>query len=267
MALSPIINVMLRAAEKAGRALVRDFGEVEQLQVSQKGPGDFVTAADRRSEEILHSELSKARPEFGFLMEEGGEIKGAAPARWIIDPLDGTHNFLHGIPHWCLTIALEENGEITAGVTYDPIRDEMFRVEKGGPAFLRNKRLQVSGRRNLKDAMIAGSLPNLHQVKSDPLKQALYPLLEATHCFRSSGSAALDLAYVAAGRYDGYFEVMLKPWDLATGLLLVREAGGMCASLLSSNSPLQSGTVLAANGHIYHDLKKILNGNKGHEAA
>src|SRR5687768_12366754 len=198
MALSPNMNIMLRAAEKASKSLIRDFGEVEQLQVSLKGPGDFVSAADTRAEKIIHEELSKARPGFGFLMEEHGEIKGSDEEnRFIIDPLDGTTNFLHGLPHWAISIALEHRGEIVAGIVYDPIKDEMFRAEKGGGAFMRNKRLRVSGRKDLALSVIAAGAPALSRNNQDVYLRQLEALLKSVAGVRRYGAASLDLAYVA----------------------------------------------------------------------
>lgn len=258
MALSPNMNVMLRAAEKAARSLVRDFGEVEQLQVSQKGPADFVSAADHRSEQIIFEELSKARKDFGFLMEERGEIKGTSNSRFIVDPLDGTTNFLHGIPHWNITIALEENGEIVAGIVYDPIKDEMFRAEKGGGAFMMNKRLRVSGRRDLSSSLIAtGMIAPMRATHKNHSRQ-VNAVAARTGDVRRFGSAALDLAYVAAGRYEGYWESNLKPWDIAAGCLIVKEAGGFVSSIQGSDNPVYNGNIVAANHSLFDELKKTL---------
>lgn len=262
MALSPTMNVMLRAVEKAAKSLIRDFGEVEQLQVSVKGPGDFVSAADKRSEKILFEELKKARPDFGFLMEEGGEVKGAdGEYRWIIDPLDGTTNFLHGIPHWCINLALERGGEIVAAVTYDPIKDEMFRAEKGDGAFMRNKRLRVSGRRDLNIAIIGGGGPLLSRsaTEQNDFMRQLKAVLCQTSGFRRSGSAALDLAYVAAGRLDAYWETGLNPWDVAPGALIVREAGGFVGTLdPKKKSCIYDEDILATNAALMEPVRKLL---------
>ncbi|MFN3827473.1 MAG: inositol monophosphatase family protein [Micavibrio sp.] len=258
MALSPNMNVMLRAAEKAARSLVRDFGEVEQLQVSQKGPADFVSAADHRSEEIIYEELSRARKDFGFLMEERGEIKGSSNFRFIVDPLDGTTNFLHGIPHWNITIAIEENDEIVAGIVYDPIRDEMFRAEKAMGAFLRNKRLRISGRRDFSQSLIAtGGISPLHPTRKNMLPQ-VEAVTKKSGDVRRMGAAALDLAYVAAGRFEGFWEYDLKPWDVAAGGLIVKEAGGFISSLHGNDNPVYNGNVVAANGKIFDELKKTI---------
>lgn len=260
MALSPNMNVMLRAAEKAARSLIRDFGEVEQLQVSQKGPADFVSAADHRSEAILYEELSRARKDWGFLMEERGEVKGSSPYRFIIDPLDGTTNFLHGIPHWNITIAIEENGEIVAGIVYDPIRDEMFRAEKAAGAFLRNKRLRISGRRDFSQALIAtGMIAPKKPTHKHQLNQ-VEAVAGKTGDVRRSGAAALDLAYVAAGRLEGFWEYNLKPWDVAAGSIIVKEAGGFISSIHGNDNPVYASSIVAGNGKIFDELKKTLVG-------
>ncbi|QQG35436.1 MAG: inositol monophosphatase [Micavibrio aeruginosavorus] len=258
MALSPNMNVMLRAAEKAARSLIRDFGEVEQLQVSQKGPADFVSAADHRSESILYEELSKARRDWGFLMEERGEIKGSSPYRFIIDPLDGTTNFLHGIPHWNITIAIEENEEVVAGIVYDPVRDEMFRAEKSAGAFLRNKRLRISGRRDFAQSLIAtGMIAPQKPAHKNQLGQ-VEAIASKTGDVRRMGAAALDLSYVAAGRLEGYWEYNLKPWDIAAGMLIVKEAGGFISSIHATDNPVYNGNIVAGNGKIFDEFKKTL---------
>lgn len=257
---SPNMTIMVRAAEKAGRSLVRDFGEVENLQVSQKGPGDFVSAADKRAEQILHEELSKARPNAGFLMEESGAIKGSDETRFIIDPLDGTTNFLHGIPHWCISIALEEAGEITAGVIYDPLKDEMFKAEKGGGAFTGRQRLRVSGRQDLINAMVITGAP-LRSIKGSGAQfMAEYQAVQnAGASCRRFGAAALDLAYIAAGRGDGFWERNLKLWDIAAGYLMVKESGGFAYDIdKAGKSPLESGNILAGNQAISSELQKLL---------
>jgi myo-inositol-1(or 4)-monophosphatase len=259
------MNVMLRAVEKAGKSLVRDFGEVEQLQVSIKGPGDFVSAADHRSEKILFEELSKARPDFGFLMEESGTVTGKdADYKWIIDPLDGTTNFLHGIPHWCINLALEKNGEVIAGVTYDPIKDELFRAEKGDGAFMRNKRLRVSGRKDLALSVIGlgGPGPKRRTDRKTFLSEVNAALIQ-TAGFRRSGSAALDMAYVAAGRLDAYWEDDLSPWDIAAGIVIIREAGGFVGTLNGKGNPVYDGDVLATNANLQEPVRKMLTNAAG----
>ncbi len=258
---SPIINVMIRAAEKAARSLIRDFGEVEQLQVSQKGPGDFVSAADRRAEKLIKEELQKGHSSYGFLMEESGETEGSNPDfRWIVDPLDGTSNFLHGLPHWCISIALESKGEITHALIYDPVKDEMFTAEKGqGAFFARRKRLRVSGRRDLMAATIATGAPRRAQESQDQFIKEYRAVLQQCPGLRRFGAAALDMAYVAAGRYEAFWERDLKIWDIAAGALIVKEAGGFICDLDShKSSPLETGNILAANEHVFNDMKKIL---------
>lgn len=257
---SPELGLMIRAAEKAARSLVRDFGEVEQLQVSQKGPGDFVSAADKRAEKIIYEELSKARPDYSFLMEESGAIEGKDPTkRWIVDPLDGTTNFLHGIPHWCISIALEVNGELISGLIYDPIKDEQFTAERNGGAFMRRKRLRVSGRRDLMQATIATGAPRRSVASRDKFISEYKAMLNVAPGLRRFGAAALDLAYVAAGRYEGFWERDLKAWDLAAGLLIVKEAGGFVSDIDDhKKSPMETGSVVAANEGIFKDMQKVL---------
>jgi myo-inositol-1(or 4)-monophosphatase len=269
MALSPNINIMIKAAEKASKSLLRDFGEVEQLQVSKKGPGDFVSAADHRAEEILHEELSKARPEYGFLMEEQGEIKGQNPDfKWIIDPLDGTSNFLHGIPHWCISIALEEKGRVIAGIIYAPVIDELYRAERGNGAFIRNKRLRVSGRMNLDRAMIATGAPKRAQEEQDQFIREYEAIQAIVPGLRRFGAAALDIAYVAAGRCEAFWERNLNPWDIAAGDIIIREAGGRISDIDTEANPIYTGNVLASNADLYDDLRKTLRSTKkGKDAA
>ena len=256
---SAIINVMDNAARKASRRLVRDFGEVEQLQVSRKGPGDFVTEADRRTEKILFEELRKARPGFGFLMEESGVTEGAsANERWIVDPIDGTTNFLHGIPHFAISIAAERDGELVAGIVYEPVRDELFWAEKNEGAYLNRRRIRVSERASLGDALLATGIPFANR----PGKASFVPMLRAamdnTAGVRRLGAASLDLVYVAAGRYEGYWETGLKPWDIAAGIVIVREAGGMVSEIDGRGNPMESGTILAANQRLYDPIRKML---------
>jgi len=256
------INVMVRAAEKAGRALVRDFGEVEQLQVSRKGPADFVSAADHKAERIVRRELEKARPGFGFLMEESGEIKGTdAGSRWIVDPLDGTTNFLHGLPHFAVSIALERSGEIVAGVIYDPVKDELFWAEKGQGAYLGDRRMRVSGRGKLADALMATGIPFMGRQEGaghTTFLAQLEAFMSRTSGVRRWGAAALDLAYVAAGRYDGFWETGLSPWDVAAGSILVREAGGYVSDITGRTHKLDSPTILASNDRLYTEIVKLL---------
>ncbi len=255
---SPNLNIMIKAARKAGRKLVRDFGEVENLQVSIKGPGDFVTAADRKAEQVIRDELMEARPNYGWLGEESEPVEGKDPTRrWIVDPLDGTTNFLHGLPHWCISIGLEHKGEIVAGVILDPIRDEIFVAEQGQGAWLNDRRIRVSGRRDMSGMIFATGVP---WGDSEDLPKALgdmAKLLPRCAGVRRFGAAALDLAYVAAGRYDGFWERGLNAWDIAAGICILREAGALFGSL-SDGDVLETGDLIAANGEIYESFRKLL---------
>jgi myo-inositol-1(or 4)-monophosphatase len=256
---SATINVMTAAALKASRGLKRDFGEVEQLQVSMKGPADFVSNADLKAEKLLRAELSKGRPGYGFLMEESGESRGSdARHRWIVDPLDGTTNFLHGIPHFAISIALERDGEIVAAVVYDPTRDEMFWAEKGVGAYVNEHRLRVSARRGLGDAVIGTGIPFRGRGDHPSYLAALGAVMPATAGVRRLGAAALDLAYVAAGRFDGFWEFGLAAWDIAAGLLLIREAGGYVSDLTGGHDMLASGDIIAANDHLHLPLAALI---------
>jgi myo-inositol-1(or 4)-monophosphatase len=256
---SATINVMASAALKAARGLIRDFGEVEQLQVSIKGPGEFVSAADLKAEKILRQELAKARPNYGLLMEEGGSHRGVdTHHRWIIDPLDGTTNFLHGIPHFAIALALERDREIIAGVIYEPLRDEMFWAEKGAGAYVNDRRLRVSARRHLSDALIGTGIPFIGRGDHARYLATLAAIMAATSGVRRLGVASLDLAYVAAGRLDGYWEYGLQPWDIAAGLLILREAGGFVSDGTGGQSMLESGDVVAANDHLHQPLVQLL---------
>jgi myo-inositol-1(or 4)-monophosphatase len=255
------LNLMLKAARRAGRALVKDFGEVENLQVSAKGPGDFVSKADREAERIIKEDLMGGRPTYGWLGEETGGTPGQDPTRrWIVDPLDGTTNFLHGMPHWAISIALEHKGEIVSGVIYDAAKNETFWAEKGAGAWLNdNRRLRVSGRRAMSEAVFATGVP-FGAKRTLPLMLAdLGRLMPVCAGVRRWGAAALDLAYVAAGRFDGYWERELSPWDMAAGLILVREAGGTVGSL-GTGGPLESGTVIAANDALTEPFRKAITG-------
>ena len=256
---SPTLNVMANAALKAARGLLRDFGEVEQLQVSIKGPGEFVSTADLKAERTLKAELSRARPGYALLFEEGGAEPGSDPRhRWIVDPLDGTTNFLHGIPHFAISIALERDGEIVAGIVYDPVRDEMYSAEKGLGAYVNDRRLRVSARRQLGQAVIGTGMPFGARSEHPPYLASLAAVMAATSGVRRIGAAALDLAYVAAGRYDGFWEFALMPWDIAAGLLLVREAGGYVSDLSGGHTMMTSGDVLAANDHLHLPLAALI---------
>ena len=255
------VNVMVRAAERAGRALIRDFGEVDQLQVSQREPGDFVSAADLKAEKIVKDELKKGRPEFGFLMEESGRIGGSDKSHvWIVDPLDGTTNFLHGLPHFCVSIALLRDDEIIAGVVFDPIKDEVFWTERGIGAFVNNRRLRVSGRMRLDEALLATGTPFNRNDKAtcDLFMDQMRSVMQKTAGIRRYGAAALDLAYVAAGRYDGFWENGLEPWDVAAGLLLVREAGGFVTNLEGQRYDLGAADILATNEGLHRKLTDLL---------
>lgn len=259
MARSAIINVMVQAAMKAGRSLVRDFGEVQNLQVSLKGPGDYVSQADRRAEEIVHSELSRARPGYAFLMEEGGEVEGTdGQHRWLVDPLDGTTNFLHGIPLFSVSIALERQGQLVAGVVYNPAMDELYTAERGGGAFLNDRRMRVAARKRMVDAVLGTGIPHLGRGNHGRALVDLRNAMADSAGIRRLGSAALDLAYVAAGRFDGYWEDALAPWDIAAGIVLVREAGGFATDRYGKNDMFDNGTIVAGNEAMHGGLLKML---------
>jgi myo-inositol-1(or 4)-monophosphatase len=254
---SALLKVMMDAARKAGRRLARDFGEVSELQVSKKGPGDFVTNADLKSEEILVEELSKGRPGYGFLAEERGLVEGTDKThRWIIDPLDGTTNFMHAIPQFAVNIALERDGAgVVAAVTYNPITNELFWAEKGRGAFINaEKRLRVSARRQLDESLIGTGIPFMGRPGHGQFLKELHQISQRVSGVRRFGSAALDLAYVAAGRLDGFWERGLKPWDVAAGWLLVIEAGGKMTSADGEAFSVEDGTVLAANPDLHAPL-------------
>jgi myo-inositol-1(or 4)-monophosphatase len=259
---SAVLNVMIKAAHRAGRALKRDLGEVEKLQVSLKGPGNFVTAADRRAEEIVGEELAKARPGYGFLGEEGGAREGSDKThRWIVDPLDGTTNFLHGIPHFAVSIALERAGAIVAAVTYNPANDELYVAERGKGAFLNDQRIRVAARRRVGDALVGCGLPHYGRGNAEDLRASRYEIAAAQRNFaglRRYGSASLDLAWVAAGRLDAYWERNLSPWDLAAGLLLVREAGGFVSDVDGGDAIIAKGHVVAGNDTMHRELLRLL---------
>jgi myo-inositol-1(or 4)-monophosphatase len=258
---SALLNVMIKAAQKAGRTLKRDFGEVEHLQVSLKGPGNFVTAADRRAEEILCAELAAARPGYGFVGEEGGKRAGTDETHtWIVDPLDGTSNFLHGIPHFAISIGLEREGMIVAGLVYNPIHDELFTAERGKGAFLNNQRLRVAARKRLDEAVIACGLPHLGRGDLELGIRELAAVQPKVAGLRRFGAASLDLAWVAAGRFDAYWERQLSPWDIAGGLILVREAGGFVTDIERGDTPWVSGDVVAGNEAMHRELLGLLNG-------
>lgn len=254
------LNIMIKAARKAGRSLVKDFREVENLQVSSKGPGDFVSRADKAAEEILKEELLGARPNYGFLGEEGTQVDGTDPTRrWIVDPLDGTTNFLHGMPHWAVSIALEHKREIVAGVVFDPAKDEMFYAEKGQGAWLNDsQRVRVSGRIQMIECVFATGIPFGGRKYLPATLQDLARLMPQVAGVRRWGAAALDLAYVATGRYDGYWERGLNAWDIAAGVLLVREAGGFVEPLRHEQDLLESGQLIAGSGAIFDKFASVI---------
>jgi myo-inositol-1(or 4)-monophosphatase len=258
MARSALLNVMVAAVLKAGRGLARDFGEVENLQVSIKGPGDFVSAADHRADKTLIAELRKARPTYAFLTEESGSLEGTDSAnRWIIDPLDGTTNFLHGIPIFAVSLGLEREGQLVAGVIYNPILNELYTVERGGGAFLNDKRLRVAGRKEMGDAVISTGCSAKR--RDDEAYVGEYRrLLSAAAGVRSIGSAAMDLAWVASGRLDGYWHHGLSPWDIAAGILLVREAGGRVSDADGGDQMFAKGSIIAGNETIQGKLRAAL---------
>jgi myo-inositol-1(or 4)-monophosphatase len=260
MPASALMNVMISAARKAGRSLARDFGEVEQLQVSVKGPANFVSAADHKAEDIIYKELSKARPGYSFLMEERGELRGDDEThRWIVDPLDGTTNFLHGIPHFAISIGLEREGVMVAGVVYNPATDELFTAEKGKGAFLNDRRrLRVAARKTLADAVVVTGIPHRGRPGHPRFLDEMKTVMMEVAGLRRSGSAALDMAYVAAGRYDGYWERGLKAWDLAAGIVLVREAGGLVTDINGRDEVFSRGEVLAGNNYITKALSPLI---------
>ncbi|MBA3897020.1 MAG: inositol monophosphatase [Sphingomonadaceae bacterium] len=264
---SGLITIMERAARKAGPRLRRDFNEVQQLQVSRKGPADFVTMADKRAEETLYEELSRARPGWGFLMEERGEVPGeAGKPRFIVDPLDGTSNFLHGLPHFAISIAVEETGvggkpgEITASLVYQPLTDESFWAERGRGAWLQDKRLRVTARRDLSESLIATGIPWLGHGDMATWTRVFGAVAPQVAGIRRFGSAALDLAWVAAGRFDGFWEADLAPWDVAAGILLVREAGGYVTDFRGGDRMLERAEILAATDGLHSRLHKLVAG-------
>jgi myo-inositol-1(or 4)-monophosphatase len=249
---------MINAVRKAARGVQRDFGEVANLQVSVKGPGNFVTAADKRCEKVIHGELEKARPGYAFLMEESGKVDGSNnDFSWIIDPIDGTTNFIHAIPFFCITVALEHKGELITAVTYNPITDELFTAEKGRGAFLNGRRLRVAARKDLGDAVAAWGIPHHGEAERHAMFQRELALIQTKLAgIRCIGSAALELAYVAAGRIDIMQGRGLSPWDMAAGILLVREAGGFIASAEGDKPPYETGTIIATNADLLPLIRK-----------
>ena len=255
------LNLMIKAARKAGRGLVKDFREVENLQVSLKGAGDFVTRADIAAEKSIKDDLMGARPTYGWLGEETGETAGADPTRrWLVDPLDGTTNFLHGMPHWAVSIALEHKGEIVAGVVFDAAKDEMYVAEKGAGAWMNERRLRVSGRRAMSEAVFATGVPFGAKNTLPASLQDLARLMPLCAGVRRWGAASLDLAYVAAGRYEGYWERELQAWDIAAGVLLVKEAGGMVSAIREGDDMLEKGAVICGNEALFEPFRKVIRG-------
>jgi myo-inositol-1(or 4)-monophosphatase len=256
---SALINVMVKAARRAGRSLKRDLGEIENLQVSLKGPANFVTMADRRAEEMLYSDLSKARPGYGFIGEEGGTRVGDDKTHtWIVDPLDGTTNFLHGIPQFAISIGLQREGTMIAGVIYNPANEELYIAERGKGAFLNDQRLRVAGRRNLNECVISCGLPHLGRGDLELSRNELAEIQKRVAGLRRLGAACLDMAFVAAGRLDGHWERNLQPWDMAAGQIIVREAGGIVSGIEGDDDPLKTGDLICGNEFVHAELVKIL---------
>ena len=255
------LNLMIKAARKAGRSLVKDFREVENLQVSTKGPGDFVSKADREAERIIKEELLGGRPTYGWLGEETGATAGVDPTRrWLVDPLDGTTNYLHGMPHWAVSIALEHKGEIVSAVVFDAAKDEMYVAEKGAGAWMNERRLRVSGRRLMSEAVFATGVPFGAKTTLPAMLQDLARLMPLCAGVRRWGASALDLAYVAAGRYEGYWERELQAWDIAAGILLVREAGGMVSAIRDGDDVLEKGALICGNDALFEPFRKVIRG-------
>ncbi|MBE7637988.1 inositol monophosphatase [Sneathiella sp. P13V-1] len=256
---TPLITVMENAARKAARKLLRDFNEVENLQVSRKGPADFVSNADVGAEKLIREELEYARPDFGFKLEEGGEIPAKdGKSYWVIDPLDGTTNFLHGMPHFAISIALMEGKEILAGLILDPVKDELFWAAKGEGAFVNNQRLRVSGRNRMADCVFATGIPFLGKPGHETFLREAHEIMAVSAGIRRFGAASLDLAYVAAGRFDGYWERGLSAWDLAAGIIIVREAGGFVTQIDGGERMLEKGDILASNSEINSQMSEAL---------
>jgi len=253
------INIMVKACRKAAKILIRDFGEIEKLQVSLKGPGDYVTASDKKVEKIIIEELLKARPNYSILSEEIGEINKDESFRWIIDPIDGTSNFLHGIPHFAISIGLEHNKEIICGIIYDPIKDEMFVAEKGNGSYMNNQRIRVSARKILKECIIFSGGPKYKSENKELSFQEYKKFSSKVHtAIRKFGSASLDMAYVASGRCDGFWQRDLNYWDIAAGIILVKESGGFVTDFSGENEYIQNKTILVTNAKINNEMIEIL---------
>ena len=256
---SALINVMVKAARRAGRSLKRDLGEIENLQVSLKGPANFVSLADKRSEEMLYDDLTKARPGYGFIGEEGGAREGDDKSHtWIVDPLDGTTNFLHGIPQFAISIALSREGTVIAGVIYNPANEELYTAERGKGAFLNDQRLRVAGRRKLNECVIACGLPHIGRGDHELSRQEMTEIQNRVAGLRRFGAASLDMAFVAAGRLDGYWERNLQSWDMAAGQIIVREAGGIVSGMTGHDDPLITRNVICGNEFVHAELVNIL---------
>ncbi|HEX7791252.1 MAG TPA: inositol monophosphatase family protein [Afipia sp.] len=256
---SALINVMVKAARRVGRSLSRDLGEIENLQVSLKGPANFVSLADKRAEQMLYDDLTKARPGYGFLGEEGGTREGTDKSNtWIVDPLDGTTNFLHGIPQFAISIGLQREGTIIAGVIYNPATDELYMAERGKGAFLNDQRLRVAARKQLNECVVACGLPHIGRGDHELSRREMSEMQQRVAGLRRFGAASLDLAFVAAGRLDGYWERNLQPWDIAAGLIMVREAGGVVSGIDGEDTSMTTGHVVCGNETIQRELVKIL---------
>ncbi len=260
MARSALLNVMVQAAMKAGRGLARDFGEVQNLQVSRKGPADFVSNADLKAEKTIYEELKLARPDYGYLMEESGSQPGVDPQhRWIVDPLDGTTNFLHGIPFFAVSIALERDGQVVAGVIYNPALDELYAAERGTGAFFNDRRMRVANRSEMSETVIGTGIPFMGHGDHVRHIREQHAIMGKVAGIRRSGAAALDLAFVAAGRFDGFWEHDLKAWDMAAGIILIREAGGFVSDLDDRQGMFDNGNIVAGNAKIHKELIRIIN--------
>ena len=261
MPASALMNVMIGAARKAGRSLARDFGEVEQLQVSVKGPANFVSAADHKAEDIVFAELQKARPGYGFLMEERGAIAGSDEThRWIVDPLDGTTNFLHGIPLFAVSIALEREGQLVAGVIYNPASNELFTAERGKGAFVNDRRLRVSARRDIADAVVATGIPHRGRPDHAAFRREMDAVMPQVAGIRRTGAASIDLAWTAAGRFDAYWERHIQAWDMAAGIVLLREAGGLATDASGGTDMFGTGSIVCGNPQIQRGVLDLVRG-------
>jgi len=256
---SPQINIITKACKKASRSLIRDFGEIENLQVSLKGPGDFVTSADKRTEKIIIEELQKAHPDYGIITEESGIInKENTKNRWVIDPIDGTMNFLNGIPHFAISIGYEEENEVKCGIIFDPIKNEMFLAEKGNGAYLNNSRIRVSNKKKIKDALLVTGGPKSSSKIKDKIFSEYVKVSNKVPHIRKFGSAALDISYVACGRFDGYWQRELNYWDIAAGLIILKEAGGLVNFFEKDNEAPLKRNILASNSNIHDELSDLV---------